>query len=486
MYPGSDIVTKFFKRSVESCGQERGSTYSEKKKNTFYMGNIIAIGGVTMQSSCRIDEEEKSNLIRKLRNEAKNKQSDKLRALSCEEREPLVSDILKGINLSFQPFIDARNRYQQRISDQKNAYVLAVQKVEREKEQIRIREETQRREKEFRRAEEQRLEEERRREKERRRAEEQRLAEEQRRRKTRKTVIAISCTAAVIGFLIVLFTSIIPSNRYKKAQQLYEAGSYGEAYKIFMSLGNFNDSYDLAEEVQPEAYREAINDYNGGKFQEAEDIFSELGDYQNSERYLKFLSSLKKYQKAPIGDEVKYGVAYNNLSQLSWIVLDRKDGKELLFLKESIEENEFHDWWSLQEPAWEMSTIRKWLNEEFLYNSFTNTERKEIQITTVRNFPNAQYGTTGGSDTEDYVFLLSSDEVSKYLSDKTLLKDQGSWWLRTKGKDEGYAMVVNEYGTIDYKGAKISDLCGVRPAIWIKIDGYEVYEEDMALLNNAS
>ncbi len=58
--------------------------------------------------------------------------------------------------------------------------------------------------------------------------------------------------------------------------------------------------------------------------------------------------------------------------------------------------------------TWEESEIRSWLNGEFYQNAFTSAEKKRI----VTNFS----ANSVGNDTWDNVFLLSAEEVDRYLS----------------------------------------------------------------------
>jgi hypothetical protein len=76
--------------------------------------------------------------------------------------------------------------------------------------------------------------------------------------------------------------------------------------------------------------------------------------------------------------------------------------------------------------SWESATVRSWLNSYpakensaaidyrgrgFLDTAFTAAEREAILRTQVENRPNERYGTDCGNDTQDWVFLLSNDEV---------------------------------------------------------------------------
>ena len=76
---------------------------------------------------------------------------------------------------------------------------------------------------------------------------------------------------------------------------------------------------------------------------------------------------------------------------------------------------------------WEDSTLRKWLNSEFLDNSFSKSEREHICLSKIENKANAYYNTCAGNDTEDKVFCLSSEEVDKYYGDYQIYSDECMW-----------------------------------------------------------
>lgn len=76
---------------------------------------------------------------------------------------------------------------------------------------------------------------------------------------------------------------------------------------------------------------------------------------------------------------------------------------------------------------WETCEVRSWLNgynadkntegedyrgNGFINNAFTSEEQSAIQITSVVNSDNAEYGTSGGNNTTDRIYLLSMDEAA--------------------------------------------------------------------------
>ncbi len=153
--------------------------------------------------------------------------------------------------------------------------------------------------------------------------------------------------------------------------------------------------------------------------------------------------------------------------------------------------------WIWETATWETCTMRSWLNgygsnsnvggedysgDNFIDRAFTAVEQDAIITTTVVNADNPLYGTAGGNNTKDKVFLLSYDEVtnpaygfsSDYSTDDNARKrrntayvagggtigssnmsSKGStdwWWLRSPGYDSSNAMLVSYDGDVYQNG----------------------------------
>ena len=82
---------------------------------------------------------------------------------------------------------------------------------------------------------------------------------------------------------------------------------------------------------------------------------------------------------------------------------------------------------------------------------------------------NDEYGTSGGNDTDDKIYLLSAGDAERVFPEKEDRKCV--WLLRTPGAGPIVAAYVLRDGSIDISGAFVTwkDV-GVRPVLWVNID----------------
>ena len=139
--------------------------------------------------------------------------------------------------------------------------------------------------------------------------------------------------------------------------------------------------------------------------------------------------------------------------------------------------------------TWETCTLRQWLNHDFYQNAFDSDEQSAVQTTTVVNEDNLYYGTEGGNNTSDKVYLLSLGEASnvvygfheKYRNTETRESKNteyaeecgGSpwWWLRSPGDGSGYAADVYDIGFVNDDGHGVNNDYDdvVRPALHLNL-----------------
>lgn len=182
----------------------------------------------------------------------------------------------------------------------------------------------------------------------------------------------------------------------------------------------------------------------------------------------------------------------NGSEPILWRVLQVNDNTLLLLSEYGLACRNYHD--TFEDFTWETSSVRAWLNGEFLDAAFTNKERNAIQDTLVSTNDNKNYKTDGGNDTIDKVYLLSYDEVQNNaygfqsgaknksksrqmkvtpaaLVDGYAREDNGNtcWWLRSPGITNKYAAYVFTTGAITdyYFVGRRND--AVRPVIQVKL-----------------
>lgn len=68
---------------------------------------------------------------------------------------------------------------------------------------------------------------------------------------------------------------------------------------------------------------------------------------------------------------------------MDWRVLDKQDGKVLLLKDNSLGSTPFDE--TGKNVTWESSSVRKWLNGDFLNDNFFKAEQNAILDTTVKN-----------------------------------------------------------------------------------------------------
>jgi len=197
------------------------------------------------------------------------------------------------------------------------------------------------------------------------------------------------------------------------------------------------------------------------------------------------LAFVTSVQASPeVGDVIPFG-GYD------WRVLDVQNNKALIITENVIERIPYDV--KYKAVTWETCTIREYLNGEFL-QKFTAEEQRHIAETRVSNPDNLWYGTNGGNDTTDKVFLLSLEELVEYFGDSgqlqnrpansSLIDDQYNtarkamdtsgtvswWWLRSPGLLSNGAAGVNDGGGVYVFGVGVSlDDGGVRPALWMNL-----------------
>ncbi len=183
----------------------------------------------------------------------------------------------------------------------------------------------------------------------------------------------------------------------------------------------------------------------------------------------------------------------NGPEELEWIVMDINEDSMLLLSRYVLVPMRYNE--DYVDVTWETSSLRAWLNDEFMNMVFSEEEKERILLTVNENPGNPIYDTVGGNTTEDKVFIFSSDEANAYLytdeqkfvngsaepteyaremgtvlSQKEGYEGRVTWWLRTPGVFQYSAAFVDSDGYVYPNGAVVNNdtYSGVRPAVCIK------------------
>lgn len=238
--------------------------------------------------------------------------------------------------------------------------------------------------------------------------------------------------------------------------------------------------------------------------------------------YIKIDEDVVSLNMAGVGDTVSFGTYEqdadnkNGTENIYWTVLDETDDRMLLISNKILDYKQYNE--EVEDYiTWDNCTAREWLNHEFYQNAFDNDEKQrivEVELDNPSSYDFYQssymserwnwwqddesYGSNGGVNTLDKVFLLSYEEALKYFDDENrmagatasavekgiyvlrvddykkdysdIYKETGigkaAWWLRSPAWDTEHIMRVDYDGRLN--ASRISgDWFGIRPAIWI-------------------
>lgn len=204
---------------------------------------------------------------------------------------------------------------------------------------------------------------------------------------------------------------------------------------------------------------------------------------------------------------------YFKFEPIKWRVLNISNNKALLIADKCLDSHEYNN--TCTPVTWETSTIRQWLNNSFI-NIFSSAESSSIIESDIQNTNNLKYGTLGGNNTVDKIFLLSDSEVyntdvakgygfskensiilpneitdrlavsTAYANSMGAYRDyyhtskSSFWWLRSPGLDNQNAALIRDAGvvtsTMNYDLYINFKYIGVRPALNIDLNNDTLWE----------
>ncbi|MCM1161271.1 MAG: DUF6273 domain-containing protein [Roseburia sp.] len=186
---------------------------------------------------------------------------------------------------------------------------------------------------------------------------------------------------------------------------------------------------------------------------------------------------------------------YFKWEKIKWRVLENNGSTLFVIADNALDCKNYND--PLVKSTWENSTLRSWLNDSFYNMAFSSDEQKAIEGQKVINASNPVYGTEGGKDTTDKLYLLSIGEgmdesygfcsefcnysssrkakASDYAGVRGTYKDKENncvWWLRSPGRAVNNIAVIGNNGNVHREGNNITSPSnvGVCPVLHIKLE----------------
>ena len=373
----------------------------------------------------------------------------------------------------------------------------------------------------------------------------------EKKKKQRKVTIKALTICACLAFIIcigIIISTVTKENKYKTAIDYYDKENYEDAIALFEDLGDYKESYEyvnkaLKVQLGNLGYYSNGNSFYFGSYPQSlvEDssINSSLNalvtkptatsfngwtsfeyyingsksnymwyidvDYNNDTYRGVYFTSYRPYNTTSNGtgyqDDNGYytnTIYWFRYDPIKWLILSEEKGKKLIIADLILDSQDYnpsdsssqysHNGGTGYTNNYELSNIRKWLNDNFYNTAFNDSQKEMILTTSVDN----SVSSTGYSsndyacnDTNDKIFLLSYEEVMSLFTSPEKRKAQGSdyakcqglyvynsysyWWLRSpynyysiNARDVGYG------GSIHSDDYVINTYRGIRPACWIE------------------
>lgn len=281
----------------------------------------------------------------------------------------------------------------------------------------------------------------------------------------RRIILIILAAVLLVGgvTLYLLRDRIIPALRYARAEGAERNGDTATAVAFYQMVGTYRDANNRAAQL----------------------AFAAQDD--------KTIETVLKGAKS--GDVIVFG-SYeqdndpgNGKEPIEWFVMTEQDGRLLLWSLYALDSVPYSK--TAEEGlTWETCTLRTWLNDTFLNTAFSEKERLLIPKTEFINNSNSASYTKGGNDTDDYVVIMSFDELLEYGVRNPNLEWIGTypteyavaqgaerhdeygtckWWIRTPGYDQTQAVYCDMVGQPLYTAPASRKGIGVRPMLWVVV-----------------
>lgn len=293
--------------------------------------------------------------------------------------------------------------------------------------------------------------------------------------KRRAKLAFFSLITAILVLIIYIF-KIMPAQSYSNAQELFAEKQYSEAAKAFTDLGDYKDAVAMVNLCK---YNQAIIEYENGQYEDALSLFYPLIDYENS-RYYAGQCELQLLYNAQSNDIITLG-NYQGTA-IEWIIISKNESEALLVSTYYIDTkiaNESDEGEYGKYTCWSGSTLRQWLNNEFISSSFS-AEVAALLLTnniTTNEYDVPNYDGWSAKEivvaTEDKVYIPSMEDIENYGLKPTSLLGRNdnnpiTGWLRDRGHGIAFQVSLEPDGSYGSEWHFYSSY-GIRPIIKVSL-----------------
>lgn len=270
--------------------------------------------------------------------------------------------------------------------------------------------------------------------------------------------------------------------------------AYEELAQIYIDQNDYESAIivmNYAAEQVKEEERSAVYRYLEQYKKLKEGNFTQNSDDEESETTEPEIENIDVGSIMTFGSYEQDNDFSNGNEPIQWRDLEKQDDRVLVISDQILDCKPFNTREVI--GYWENSTLREWLNNEFLGTAFTKTEQSSILTTTVVTDTEGEDITSFvgepldyHTETEDKVFLLSKTELDTYFgsdeakqcSPTAYAESVGAgdrqWWTRSLHWEQRETAVVMSDGSINSgdgiaMGTNVDSLEGVRPAMWISL-----------------
>jgi tetratricopeptide (TPR) repeat protein len=231
-------------------------------------------------------------------------------------------------------------------------------------------------------------------------AECERLYEKMESRSSTKKMLR-SC-AIILGILVLLVGSRTSHAKYYLANTYMFTGAYTSAANIYRKMGPYKDCEDRLAKCR---YLSGKQYEAKGEYVKAKVAYGKANNYKDSDAKKVEMEKII-IKNSQVTDKIW-------LANYRWKIIAKEDGKALLMMTKILPPVQYNI--GSGSATWETSTVRKWLNSDFLNKNFSEAEKKNLVLTDVLNV-SSQAAEADACKMEHSISVETFDKLKLFLN----------------------------------------------------------------------